>query len=148
MEPTGAPDGSSAADKGIKDKTPKRCDLNVELTPPWSIDGQHRLIVNKIGGALDPGDIALACFISERSKVHELYIREQAKNKRLGLILSAFLVVVAVLVFMLAPQGRQTFSYCIGAVLFVFAAGASGFGRVWGKTKNISFGADQDRRAI
>jgi hypothetical protein len=95
----------------------------------------------------DPPEL-LNGFVEERSRVHELYIREQARNKRIGLLLAFILILSAAGIVMFAPEGRQTMSYWVGAALLVFAAGASGFERVWGKTKNISFGADQDRRSF
>jgi hypothetical protein len=39
-------------------------------------------------------------------------------------------------------SGRETLSYWIGATLVIFAAGAVGYKRVWGKTKDVSMGAD------
>jgi hypothetical protein len=87
-------------------------------------------------------------FIMHRTRVHETYIREQARNKRLGLILSSVLILSAALIVMFAPEGREKMSYWVGASLVIFSASAGGFGRVWGKAANISFGADQDRRAL
>jgi hypothetical protein len=87
-------------------------------------------------------------FIVERTRLHETYIREQARNKRIGLILSFILILAAALIVMFAPKDREKMSYWVGASLVIFAAGAGGFGRVWGKAANISFGADQDRRQL
>ena len=80
--------------------------------------------------------------------MHETYIREQALNKRIGLFLAFFLILGAALIVLFAPEGREVISYWIGMALLVFAAGAVGFGRVWGKVANISFGADQDKRPL
>ena len=87
-------------------------------------------------------------FVKERTRLHEIYIREQARNKRVGLILAFLLILSASAIVLFAPTGRETLSYWIGAALIIFAAGTAGFGRVWGKAANISFGADQDQRDL
>ncbi|MCI5194383.1 MAG: hypothetical protein D3915_14860 [Candidatus Electrothrix sp. AU1_5] len=117
---------------------------NIRLSAPWGGDQ----------------NIAFGCirqestsdfhnnFVKERTRVHEIYILEQAKNKRIGLVLAFLLILLAALLILFAPEGRETLSYWIGAALVIFSAGALGFGRVWGKAANISFGADQDRRNL
>ena len=97
---------------------------------------------NTFGRASD--DTALA-FLRERTRVHETYIKEQERTKRIGIIASAILILGAAALILFAPAGRETLSYWIGAALVVFAAGAMGYQRIWGKSKNLSFGADQDR---
>jgi hypothetical protein len=87
-------------------------------------------------------------FIKERTRLHEIYIREESKNKRVGLTLSFLLILLASLLLIFAPEGRETLSYWIGTALIIFSAGTMGFGRVWGKAANISFGADQDKRSL
>jgi O-antigen/teichoic acid export membrane protein len=87
-------------------------------------------------------------FIRERTRLHELYIREQERTKRIGLVLAAVLILAASALVLFAPTGRETLSYWIGAALVIFAAGAMGYKRVWGKSKNITFGADQDDRDL
>jgi len=87
-------------------------------------------------------------FLKERTRLHELYIRQEALNRRIGLILAFLLILSAALFVLFAPEGRQTLSYWIGAALVIFAAGAAGFGRVWAKAMQISFGADGDKRAL
>lgn len=116
---------------------------SVDLSAPW---GAPQSIYS--GTCSQDGSLDNADFVRERSRVHEVFIREQAKNKRIGLFLSFALIILAALVVVFAPEGRQTLSYWVGAALLVFAAGACGFGRIWGKTRNISFGADQDRRGL
>ena len=82
-------------------------------------------------------------FVRERTRLHELYLREEAKSKRLGLILGFLLVAIAGTCVQFAPAGREVLSYWIGGALVIFAAGSCGFGRVWGKVSRISFGADR-----
>jgi hypothetical protein len=82
-------------------------------------------------------------FLTERSRVHERYIIEQERTKRLSLVLSAVLLLAACLIFVFAPTGREVISMWIGAALLVTAAGAAGYKRVWGRSKHMSFGADQ-----
>ncbi len=83
-------------------------------------------------------------YIRERTRLHETYIREQARTQRLGLVLAFFLILLAAAVVLLAPSGRENISYWVGIALVVFAAGASGYGRIWGKSGTLSFGAGQD----
>ena len=87
-------------------------------------------------------------FLRERTRLHETYIKEQELTKRIGIILSAVLILSAAALILFAPEGRETLSYWIGAALVIFAAGAMGYQRIWGKSKNISFGADQDRNDL
>lgn len=110
----------------------------IELSVPW-------------GGPLQvgpSGDGSEDLFIKERTRLHEYYIRQESINKRIGLILAFLLILAAVLVVLFAPEGRETMSYWVGAALIVFAAGAVGFGRVWAKASQISFGADGDKRPL
>ena len=119
---------------------------SVELSAPWG--GQQRMQQQQqlTSGTHRPSESA--DFVRERSRVHETFIRENARNKRIGMILAFTLIILAALVVVFAPEGRQTLSYWVGAALIIFAAGAAGFGRVWAKTGSISFGADQDKRGL
>ena len=93
-------------------------------------------------GDVDIGQVEThTAFSRERSRVHEVFICERAKNERLGLVLSFLLILAATSAVLFAPQGRETMSYWLGAALLVFAGGASGFGHVWAKTPGFSFGA-------
>jgi hypothetical protein len=126
---------------------PHKGESRVSLSTPWK--GDQCLVIEGTSNVMSCHDqTSLADFVDRRSQVHETYIREQAKNKRIGLILAFALILGAAVLLTFAPEGRQTISYWIGAALLVFAAGGAGFGRVWGKTKTISFGADQDRRGL
>lgn len=87
-------------------------------------------------------------FIKERTRLHEIYIREEFRNKRIGLILSFILILAAAVIVMFAPKGREKMSYWVGSSLVIFAASAGGFGRFWAKAASISFGADQDKRSM
>ncbi|WP_176464520.1 hypothetical protein [Flectobacillus sp. BAB-3569] len=44
---------------------------------------------------------------------------------------------------MAAPEGKETLSYVVCGLLFIFAAGAVGYKRVWGKIPFTEFKADQ-----
>lgn len=116
---------------------------NIRLSTPWG--GEQNIggyIYNESTAHLHNN------FVKERTRLHEVYILEQAKNKRIGLILAFLLILLAALLMLFAPEGKETLSYWIGAALVIFSAGVLGFGRVWGKAANISFGADQDRRSL
>lgn len=82
-------------------------------------------------------------FVAERSRVHETYIREHEKTRRLSAILSAVLLLAASWVVVFAPDGREGVSHWIGAALLVTSAGAAGYQRIWGRSKRISFGASR-----
>jgi hypothetical protein len=83
-------------------------------------------------------------FLAERSRVHEAFIREEARTKRLALIVGAVLFASGCLVIVYAPSGRETVSGIIGAAMLVVAAGTTGYKRVWGRSAVVSVGADQD----
>jgi len=113
-------------------------DSTIRISAPW---GGYNISQSMGRGIRDePADPNH--FISERSRVHEAYIVEQEKTKRLSLILSAILLLSACLIFIFAPEGREKISTWIGIGLVITAAGAAGYKRVWGKTKSMSFGAD------
>lgn len=118
----------------------------VKLSAPWG--GSQKMTSKAVLLAKDSNSEAINNFVEERTEIHEIYIRENAKSKRLGLILSFILILLSALIVAFSPEGRETLSYWIGGALIVFSAGASGFGRVWGKAANFSFGADQDRRDL
>jgi len=141
-------DNESAAGSDRQSEHPRTGESRVTLSPPWADVRQSALFCNVASYSADDAVQGLSEFVDRRSLVHETYIREQAKNKRIGLVLAFALILAASAILTFAPEGRQTISYWIGAALVIFAAGSSGFGRVWGKTKNISFGADQDHRDL
>jgi hypothetical protein len=114
---------------------------SVRLSPPWSERAMQQVCITQ-----HPNEHEVQDFIVERTRVHERFIAEEAKTKRLGLILTAVLILGSGAVVLFAPPGRETISYWIGAALLIFAAGASGYGRVWAKTKGASFGADKRDR--
>ncbi len=115
---------------------------SIRLSAPW---GGNQNISNIAYIPDESSPDIHSNFVKERTRLHEVYIREQARNKRIGLVLAFLLILSASLIPLFAPAGRETMSYWIGAALIIIAAGAAGFGRVWGKAASISFGADQDR---
>jgi hypothetical protein len=74
-------------------------------------------------------------FVDRRSDVHETYVRECEKTKRLGYALAAGLLALACIIPVVAPQGRETISWMLSACLFVFAAGSMGYTNIWLKMK-------------
>lgn len=128
-------------------KSPEKSESNqVRLSVPWGGHQGYRNVMSNIAGL--PSAESAEEFIRERTRLHELYIREQERTKRIGLVLAAVLILAASALVLFAPTGRETLSYWIGAALVIFAAGAMGYKRVWGKSKNITFGADQDDRDL
>ncbi len=63
-------------------------------------------------------------------------------------MIAASLILGAAGLLVFAPEGRETVSYVIGGALSIFAAGAAGFKRVWGKTPITSVGADQSQEQL
>jgi hypothetical protein len=112
----------------------------IELNVPWDDDG------NSNKAPTGQSEKATSSFVRERSRLHALYITEQEKTKRISLILAVVLILVAAALLMAAPVGKETLTYIISGVLFVFAAGAVGFKRIWGKIPFAEFEADQDRK--
>jgi len=121
---------------------------NIELSTPWGstqITSSARIIhgnVNSQSGYFKDDKENTELFIKERSRVHELYIKEQEKTKRVSLVLAVVLVIISVILLIFAPKGKETLSYIVCGVLFVFAAGAVGYKRIWGKVKIVEFKAD------
>ena len=72
----------------------------------------------------------------------ETLVKEQEKTKRISLVLAVTLIIISVLLLIFAPEGKETLSYIVCAVLFVFAAGAVGYKRIWGKVPFAEFKAD------
>src|SRR5262245_31207130 len=125
----------------------------VNLAAPWAALtelglGSYANLIRCRSILGDSSAAALEAFITERTKLHETYIKEQERTKRIGMILSVILILGAAALVLFAPAGRETLSYWIGAALVIFAAGAMGYQRIWGKSKNLSFGADQDRNDL
>ncbi|ENU5815648.1 hypothetical protein ACE34P_003248 [Vibrio fluvialis] len=114
---------------------------SIHISAPWG--GSN--IMQSVSRVSRDNPVDPNHFVSERTRVHEAYIIEQEKTKRLSLILSAVLLLAACLIFIFAPEGREQVSTWIGVALVITAAGAAGYKRVWGKSKIISFGADNGR---
>jgi hypothetical protein len=121
----------------------------IRIYVPWALKGHYPLQtlsrINRVSQKSDLVDPNL--FLTERSRVHEVYIREQHRTQRLSLLLSAILLLAACFVVVFAPAGREYVASWIGAALLVSAAGAAGYKRIWGKSKNIYVGADQGKGA-
>lgn len=92
------------------------------LSPPWVMDGQHRISCST--------QAEFDKFIDRRSEVHVLYIRESQRTRRLGMCLAAALLALGCLIPLFAPEGREVLSYWLSAGLFVFAAGAMGYSTI------------------
>jgi hypothetical protein len=117
---------------------------NIKLSAPWS--GQKKSFSNSANIPDDGASEIADTFVKERTRIHEVYIKENSRNKRIGLVLAFLLIIFSSGIVLFAPTGKESISYWIGTSLIIFAAGAVGFGRVWGKSESISFGADQDDR--
>ena len=104
--------------------------IDITLTAPWAtVDGQHRLFATRVGQQSGRSETPTlqAEFLRERSRVHDVYIRETEKTRRFTIGTSASLIALAALITLFAPEGREPLSYALAAILMVFAAGAVGF---------------------
>lgn len=120
-------------------KTNKQDDAagGIRLHVPWAIGSANVCQSMSRGRRADEKH-----FVSERSRVHETYIREQEKTKRLNLVLAAVCFIAGCIVIVFGPSDRKELSNWIGAALLIVSAGTAGYKRVWGKTNQMSFGAD------
>jgi len=116
----------------------------IELSTPWSSYQSARVRGNIISqsGYFKDDQENTELFIKERTRVHELYIKEQEKTKRVSLVLAVVLVIISVFLLIFAPEGKEILSYIVCGVLFIFAAGAVGYKRIWGKVPFAKFKAD------
>ncbi|EKD99356.1 MAG: hypothetical protein ACD_22C00284G0006 [uncultured bacterium] len=88
--------------------------------------------------------IFMGNFVEERTKLHTICVIETEKTKRISLLIGASLIVIAALIVIFAPIGKEVVSYWIGGSLLIFSAGSVGYKRVLGKTKGFSVSADQN----
>lgn len=114
----------------------------VNLSVPWADD--PRACVDISGDRF----YAAEKFLIDRSRVHETYIREEAKTKRLSLMIGAVLFLAGCLVLVFAPAGREALAVWVGAAMLIVAAGCVGYKRVWAKSKVIEIGADQSSTSL
>jgi hypothetical protein len=101
---------------------------NIRLSVPWAAEPTNE------GHSMEA--FLAAQFVEERSRVHETFIRETEKTKRLGYGLAASLLATACILPVFAPVGHEVISWWISASLFVFAAGAMGYTHVSAKLKD------------
>jgi len=134
------PRKSVVSSKSKKSKTQKPkvrkpdAKTKIKLTPPWNNGNDKQQYLE-----LKDHDPEISRqFVSERTRLHEKYVLEEARIKRWTLVIACILFLSAIAVILFAPEGRQNFSYWIGGALFVMAAGAAGYKKIWVKTKNKS----------
>ena len=124
----------------------KSKEKKIELSTPWERGKGKTLGKNVYYGCdniahnLDRSESEI--FIAERTRLHALYIKEQEKTKRISLLLAVVFILIAVVLLIFAPEGKETLSYIVCVVLFIFAAGAVGYGRIKGKIPFTEFEAD------
>ena len=120
----------------------------IELSVPWNTGTGKTRYMNVLSnrcsniGYFNEDQENTDLFIRERTRLHELYIKEQEKTKRISLILAVVLIIVCVFLLIFTPEGKETLSYIVCGVLFIFAAGAIGYRRIWGKVPFVEFKAD------
>ncbi|MEM0966108.1 MAG: hypothetical protein AAGJ81_08180 [Verrucomicrobiota bacterium] len=106
----------------------------VNLSAPWGT-------VNGCQNIARVSRIDAKEFVETRSKVHETYIIENEKTKRMCLWIACISFISSCLVLIFGPEGKEVMTYLLGASLMIISAGAVGYKRVWGKTEKFEFGA-------
>jgi lipopolysaccharide export LptBFGC system permease protein LptF len=115
----------------------------IEIADSKNIDEfQNQNVNNKISSKVNNEQDEKLVFIKERTRLHELFIKEKEKTKRITLILAVILILAAVFLFIIAPKDKEIFSYIVCGILFIFAAGVFGFARVKGKLPFTEFEVD------
>lgn len=106
----------------------------IRLQPPWG-DSQNVIRGDSnvsryanVATKIDP-ETARA-FIRMRTEAHVKFTEQTETTKRLGYGLSAILLVVALIIPVFAPQGRETISWITSACLALFSAGAFGYSSI------------------
>ena len=115
-------------DKRPTEQVPTGKGASLHLSPPWNSVAERFARGNvaiQEGSFLSPED--LKNFVETRTGLHNLYIRETQRTRRLAMCLAAALLALASVIPVFAPAGRENMSYWIGAALFVFAAGSMGY---------------------
>ena len=100
---------------------------SIGLQVPWgtgTCEFPHR-------ASSDTADETAALFIAVRTRLHETYIRETERSRRLRLVLMFSSIVSAACLRVFAAEGRETSALWWGACIVICAAGLSGYGRVW-----------------
>ena len=82
------------------------------------------------------------------AEIAKQIIPETEKTKRLWLALAFVAMLAALLILVYTPPGREMLSYWIGGALLIFAAGAAGYKRVWGKAPGFSVRSGQDKEKV
>jgi hypothetical protein len=93
-----------------------------QMVPPW---GKGVSCCHEADH--EDADQATAAFISKRTKLHETFIRETERTRRLRTVVATVLFALACILLVFAPSGHEWLSWGISLALFVFAAGAVGY---------------------
>lgn len=107
-----------------KDHTRPR---SVRISAPWAVYSRGNIMTQSCDFV---GEEDLGNFVTVRSGLHEFYIRETEKTRRLAMYLAAGLLALACALPIFAPAGRESLSAWIGLGLFVFAVGSMGYSSV------------------
>lgn len=121
---------------------------SVSMSPPWVGDKsciRNNWAMQNASSSYD--DERLIEFVKRRSEVHERYISETEKTRRLSLGLAALAFIAALLVLAFVPKDDSILSYGIAVTLLVTAAGAAGYKRVWAKTSKIEVSVDENSQS-
>lgn len=121
---------------------------SISMSAPW--DRHCTQVMSNVGivgttqqGGRSADPSVLETFVRERSAAHTEYIRQTEKTKRMGYGLAAVLLVIAIVVPVFAPAGRETVSWVTSATLALFAAGAFGFSKLKLQAFKQSFDAEK-----
>ena len=129
--------------KNKTEQAPKAKDQNqssISLDAPWSIARTARGNIANQSGTFSDARTAKS-FIEKRTELHRTYVVEAHKTKRLTLMIGCLCLLLAAVLLVFSPEGRETVSYILSFVLFIVAAGSFGYRRVWAKKGDIDIGS-------
>ena len=115
----------------------------INLTSPWGGLGPNQGTAF-VGSKLDSD--TQKHFLSARSKVHETWIIESNKTRRVSLIVSAVLVIAAAALLVFSPKEKEIISYGVAGAIVLLSSGIAGYGFLKIKTKNFSAESKKDSR--
>jgi hypothetical protein len=116
----------------------------IELNAPWDIRGTPCIQRDDPQSIINYDDETARAFIEQRTRLHAIFIQEEARTKRMGLLTSAVLALGGGVILIFAPEGKQILANWVGAALFIAAGGAAGYKRLWFKSKNNTLEARRD----
>ena len=125
------------------DAPPEIGESTISLSVPWSSfrnRGRRPHIQGNVQTGTSHNIEVTKRFIQERTRVHEIYIKEESRVKMLGFVISALMFTVSAIILIFAPPDKEALAYALAGVLVIVAAGVAGFSVVRVKALGLSLG--------